>query len=104
MSLLALIPARVGSKGIPRKNIRELCGKPLIAWSIETAQKANYVDQIVVSTDDEEIAEKAKLAGAIVPFMRPKSLAEDLTTTEETLKHAIITYEKMVNKNKPWIN
>ena len=60
MSLLTLIPARVGSKGIPRKNIRELCGKPLIAWSIETAQKANYVDQIAVSTDDEEITDVAR--------------------------------------------
>ena len=57
MSILALIPARGGSKGIPRKNIKELCGKPLIAWSIEVALNADFVDHVVVSTDDEEIAD-----------------------------------------------
>ena len=89
MSLLALIPARVGSKGIPRKNIRELCGKPLIAWSIETAQKANYVDQIVVSTDDEEIADVARSYGAEVPFIRPDTLAQDDTLGIAPVIHAL---------------
>ena len=68
MSLLALIPARGGSKGISRKNIRELCGKPLIAWSIEAAQNSVSVDKIVVSTEDEEIADIARFFGADVPF------------------------------------
>ena len=89
MSLLALIPARVGSKGIPRKNIRELCGKPLIAWSIETAQKANYVDQIVVSTDDEEIADVARSYGAEIPFIRPHTLAQDDTPGIAPVIHAL---------------
>ena len=89
MSLLALIPARGGSKGIPRKNIRELCGKPLIAWSIEAAQKASSVDQIVVSTDDEEIADIARSYGAEVPFLRPAELARDDTPGIATVHHAL---------------
>ena len=89
MSLLALIPARGGSKGIPRKNIRELCGKPLIAWSIEAAQKASSVDQIVVSTDDEEIADIARSYGAEVPFLRPAELARDDTPGIAVVHHAL---------------
>ena len=64
MSLLALIPARGGSKGIPRKNIRLFCGKPLLQWSIEVAQSVDCIDQVVVSTDDVDIAEIARQAGA----------------------------------------
>jgi len=75
--VLAIIPARGGSKGIPRKNIRDLCGKPLIAYSIESALKSNLIDRVVVSTDDEEIAEVSKNYGADVPFLRPKELAQD---------------------------
>ena len=89
MSLLALIPARGGSKGIPRKNIRNLCGKPLIAWSIDVAQESNLVDKIVVSTDDEEIAEIALNYGAEVPFLRPSELSQDETPGIEPVLHAL---------------
>jgi CMP-N,N'-diacetyllegionaminic acid synthase len=89
MSLLALIPARGGSKGIPRKNIRNLCGKPLIAWSIEVAQESDLVDKIVVSTDDEEIAEIALSYGAEVPFLRPSELAQDETPGIDPVLHAL---------------
>jgi CMP-N-acetylneuraminic acid synthetase len=75
--VLAIIPARGGSKGIPRKNIRDLCGKPLIAYSIEAAIKSRLINRVIVSTDDEEIAEISKSFGAEVPFMRPVCLAED---------------------------
>ena len=89
MSLVALIPARGGSKGIPRKNILELCGKPLNAWSIEVAQKSNYIDRLVVSTEDEEIAVIARSYGAEVPFMRPAELAMDDTPVIEPVLHAL---------------
>lgn len=69
---VAIIPARGGSKRIPRKNIKAFCGKPMIAWSIEAAQKSGVFDRIIVSTDDEEIAEVARQYGAEVPFMRPE--------------------------------
>jgi CMP-N,N'-diacetyllegionaminic acid synthase len=75
--MLALIPARGGSKGLPGKNIRPLLGKPLIVYSIEAAAAAGYVSRIVVSTDSEEIAEVARRAGAEVPFLRPADLATD---------------------------
>ena len=78
-TVLAIIPARGGSKGVPRKNIREVAGKPLIAWTIEEAQKSRYIDRIVVSTDDLEIAETAGQWGGEVPFMRPTELAQDDT-------------------------
>ena len=69
---IAVIPARGGSKRIPRKNIKPFCGKPMIAYSIEAAIRAGIFDEIIVSTDDEEIADIAKNVGASVPFMRPK--------------------------------
>ncbi|MBW1741775.1 MAG: acylneuraminate cytidylyltransferase family protein [Deltaproteobacteria bacterium] len=75
--VLAIIPARGGSKGVPRKNIRKLCGKPLIAYSIEVALKSKLIDRVVVSTEDEEIAEISKHFGAEVPFLRPKEMAQD---------------------------
>ena len=89
VSLLALIPARGGSKGISRKNIRELCGKPLIAWSIEAAQNSVSVDKIVVSTEDEEIADIARFFGADVPFLRPKELAQDDTPGIAPVLHVL---------------
>ena len=89
MSVLGLILARGGSKGIPRKNIRNLCGKPLIAWSIEVAQNAESVDTVVVSTDDEEIAEIAQNYGAEVPFLRPAELAKDDTPSMAPVLHAL---------------
>ena len=76
-NILGLIPARGGSKGLPRKNIKPLLGKPLIAWTIEQALVSKYLDKVVVSTDDKEIAEISKKYGADVPFIRPKQLAED---------------------------
>ena len=89
MSRIAVIPARGGSKRIPRKNIRPFCGKPMIAWPIEAAIKSELFDQVIVSTDDEEIAQVAKEYGASVPFMRPKALADDYATTRAVINHAI---------------
>ncbi len=89
MDVLAIIPARGGSKGIPRKNIKLLCGKPLIAWTIEEARKSKYVTRTIVSTDDPEIAGVAKSYGAEVPFLRPAEIAQDLSTDVEFLLHAL---------------
>lgn len=86
---IAVIPARGGSKRIPRKNIKPFCGKPMIAYSIEAAIRAGIFDEIIVSTDDEEIADIAKNAGASVPFMRPKELSDDYTATGAVVEHAI---------------
>ena len=88
-SVLALIPARSGSKGLPGKNIRPLLGKPLISWSIETALKTKYIDKVVVSTDSLEIAEIAKLAGATIPFIRPEELATDTASSVDVAIHAL---------------
>ena len=89
MSLLALIPARGGSKGILRKNIKTLFDKPLINWTINAAKQAKCIDRIIVSTDDLEIAEIAKKCGADVPFLRPSELAKDETPGIEPALHAI---------------
>ena len=86
---LAVIPARGGSKRIPRKNIKMFCGKPIIAWSIEAALQGGCFDQIVVSTDDAEIAEVARHCGAQVPFIRPAALSDDYTGTTAVIAHAI---------------
>ena len=86
---LALIPARGGSKGIPRKNIRDIAGKPLIAWTIEAALAAKGIAQVVVSTDDEEIAEIARAWGAQVPFLRPAELATDEAPGIAPVLHAV---------------
>ena len=87
--VLALIPARGGSKGVPRKNLKPLCGKPLIAWTIEAALNAKYVDRVVVSTEDEEIATEARKWGAEVPFIRPMQLAQDDTHRNLVVRHAL---------------
>lgn len=86
---LAVIPARGGSKRIPRKNIRPFCGRPMIAWSIRAAQEAECFDHIIVSTDDAEIAEVAREYGAKVPFLRPAVLSDDHTPTSPVVAHAI---------------
>lgn len=86
---LAVIPARGGSKRIPRKNIKLFCGKPMIAWSIEAALQSGCFDQVIVSTDDAEIAEVARQHGATVPFMRPAELSDDYTGTIPVIRHAI---------------
>src|SRR5208337_4643829 len=87
--VLALIPARGGSKGVPRKNIRPLLGKPLIAWTIEEAKKSRYIDRIVVSTEDEEIAGVSAHYGAEVPFLRPEEMAKDESPTLDCVVHAL---------------
>jgi pseudaminic acid cytidylyltransferase len=81
---VAVIPARGGSKRIPRKNIREFCGKPMIVWSIEAARESGCFDRIIVSTDDTEIGRVAE-----VPFIRPAELCDDFTTTTPVLAHAV---------------
>lgn len=86
---LAVIPARGGSKRIPRKNIKLFCGKPMIAWSIEAARESGCFDRIIVTTDDEEIAEIARTCGAEVPFLRPPELSDDHTGTIPVIAHAI---------------
>ena len=94
---IAVIPARGGSKRIPRKNIREFCGKPIIAYSIAAAQQTGLFDQIVVSTDDEEIAAVARAFGATTPFIRPKEIADDFTGTNAVVKHAISWFGEQEN-------
>jgi CMP-N,N'-diacetyllegionaminic acid synthase len=89
MRVLGLIPARGGSKGVPRKNVRELGGKPLIGHTIDAARNAKRIDRIVVSTEDQEIAAKSKSLGAEVPFLRPAELAEDDTPMLPVIVHAL---------------
>lgn len=91
---VAIIPARGGSKRIPRKNIKPFCGKPMIARSIEAAIESKCFDSIMVSTDDNEIAEVAKSLGAEVPFMRPAGLADDHTGTTPVIQNAIEWIQK----------
>lgn len=86
---VAVIPARGGSKRIPRKNIKEFCGKPMIAWSIEAAKASGCFDRIIVSTDDEEIAEVARQWGAETPFVRPDELSNDYAGTIPVISHAV---------------
>ena len=87
--VLAIIPARGGSKGLPGKNIRPMCGKPLIAWSIDKAKKCSYLDTILVSTDDQDIADIAQNFGAYVPFIRPAEFATDQSSSYEVIGHAL---------------
>jgi len=86
---ICVIPARGGSKRIPRKNIKEFNGKPIIAYSIEAALKSNCFSQVIVSTDDDEISEVAKKYGALVPFVRPDELSNDYAGTIPVIKHTI---------------
>jgi CMP-N,N'-diacetyllegionaminic acid synthase len=87
--ILAVVAARGGSKGLPRKNIKILGGKPLIVWTIEMALKSNYLDKIIVSTDDQEIAAIARGSGAEVPFLRPDELSSDRANSIDVVEHAI---------------
>ena len=89
----AFIFARGGSKGIPRKNIKPLGGKPLIAWSIDTALQCPSIDRVIVSTDDPEIGDVARLHGAEVPFIRPKELAGDTSAEWYAWRHAVDFFE-----------
>jgi CMP-N,N'-diacetyllegionaminic acid synthase len=88
-SIVAIVPARGGSKGLPGKNIREMCGKPLIAWSITQATESRYIDEVLVSTDSQAIADAAVKYGAIAPFLRPEYLAADTSSSIDVLLHAI---------------
>ena len=89
MKILGVITARGGSKSIPRKNIKELCGKPLIAYTVEAAKTSGVFDRIILSTDDQEIAEVAKRYGCEAPFMRPAELAQDTTPHLPVMQHAV---------------
>lgn len=92
---VVIIPARGGSKRIPRKNIKHFNGKPIIAWAILVAQKTNLFDHIVVSTDDEEIKAISEKYGAIVPFIRPAELSDDNTPTVPVISHAVKEIDKL---------
>ena len=95
MKNLCIIPARGGSKRIPRKNVKEFLGKPIIAYSIEVALKSELFDEVMVSTDDQEIAEIAKRYGASVPFMRSAETANDFATTKDVLNEVLTGYQKL---------
>ena len=96
-SILAIIPARGGSKGIPRKNIKNMAGKPLIAWSIEAGRRSMYIDRIIVSTEDVEIKAIALKYGAEVPFLRSYELAQDNTPGVDPV---LYTVKKLINDEK----
>jgi len=91
INLLAIIPARGGSKRLPGKNIKDFCGKPMIAWSIEAAKECRLISRVIVSTDDDNIAAVARRFGAEVPFMRPKALATDAAKTSDVIRHTLTT-------------
>lgn len=93
-TILAIIPARGGSKGLPRKNIKLFAGKPLIAWSIEAAKGCAYIDKVIVSTEDAEIATVARRSGAEVPFSRPAELATDQAASIDVILHALEHFEQ----------
>ena len=92
-NIVAIIPARGGSKGVPRKNIKNLCGKPLIQYTIDEAKRSNKISRVIVSTEDEEIAEISRNLGAEV-IMRPDELATDKAPTLPVIQHVIETLEK----------
>ena len=102
-TFLAIIPARAGSKRLPRKNSLNLNGKPLIAWSIEAGLKSKYIDEVMVTTDDDEIIEIAKTFKANVPFKRPNFLASDHATRSEVIRHTIEFYEQEFNKKFDYV-
>jgi len=97
--MIAIIPARGGSKGVEKKNIRALAGKPLIAYTIECALKSNSIDRVIVSTDDEEIAKVSREYGAEVPFMRPEELATDSSRAIDVYLHTIKYLREIENEN-----
>jgi CMP-N-acetylneuraminic acid synthetase len=97
MKILAIIPARGGSKGIPRKNIIDINGKPLIAYTIEATKKAKLIDKNIVSTDDKEIAQVSKNYGANIPFLRPEKASTDSAQAIDVIKHALDWFNKNEN-------
>lgn len=100
---LAIVPARGGSKGLPAKNIKRLCGKPLIAWSIDAGLKSKYIDKVMVSTDYIIIANIAKEYGASIPFLRPSELATDKATSFDVVKHTIEFYKNTLREEFDYI-
>ena len=96
--VICIIPARGDSKGLPKKNTLLLDGEPLVARPIRQAIESGVIGTVLVTTDDNEIARISESAGAIVPFIRPPELSQDLTSTEDTLKHALLEYEREIKK------
>ncbi len=92
--IIGIIPARGGSKGLPGKNIKNLAGKPLIAWSIEQAKKSKLIDKLIVNTDSKEIAKIVQKYGAEVPFLRPKELARDKSSIYDAIFHSLDWFKK----------
>jgi len=93
--ILAIIPARGGSKGISKKNIKPLLGKPLLTWTIEQAQKSKYISRVFVSTENKEIAKIAEQNGVEIPFLRPDEFAQDNSPTSDAIIHTLNTFEKL---------
>ncbi|MBI3793720.1 MAG: acylneuraminate cytidylyltransferase family protein [Nitrospinae bacterium] len=102
-SYLGIVPARGGSKGLPGKNIKDLCGEPLIAWSINAGLGCEYIDELMVTTDSREIADVAERFGAKVPFLRPKELATDVSTSFSVIEHAVEFYKNELGKKFDYI-
>ena len=98
-SVIAIIPARSSSKGLPGKNVKELCGKPLIVWSIEAGLASKFIDVVVVSTDSQEIASIAHDFGASAPFIRPPDLATDEAKSFSVIKHTLEYYQSKLNRS-----
>lgn len=96
--VIGIVPARAGSKTLPSKNIRPLCGKPLIVWTIERALAARHLDVVVCSTDSDAIAAVARQAGARVPFLRPAELATDVASSYQVIRHALDHYQRTENR------
>lgn len=93
--MLAVIPARGGSKGVPHKNIKELAGKPLLAYTVEAAVKSGVFEKVIVSTDDAEIADAARKYGAEIPFIRPDAISGDFVSSDDVVEHALNYFKDM---------
>jgi CMP-N,N'-diacetyllegionaminic acid synthase len=102
-SFLAIIPARGGSKRLPRKNVMDISGKPLICWTIDAALRSKYLDEVMVTTDDDEIIDIANKFGATVPFKRPDKLADDTATRSEVINHTLDFYKNELQKSYDYI-
>lgn len=101
--VIAMVPARGGSKGLPGKNIREICGLPLLAWSVRAGRESRYVDEVMVTTDSDEIARIGKAAGANIPFLRPSVLAQDQSTSFGAIAHALDHYRTVLGKQFDYV-
>lgn len=102
-TFLGLIPARKGSKRLPHKNILNLNGKPLLAWTVEAAVNSKYIDEVIISTDDLKIAEIGKKFGAKVPFLRPTNFATESSSSVELVVHAVDYYKKKLKKKFDYV-